>query len=59
VFTPGEREIADAIDIVAAYNRHMAIGIGVFALHGKMVDAPVVTRAQRVLDLADVDSEQL
>lgn len=55
VFTPTEKEIADAIDIVAAYNRHMAVGIGVFALHGKMVDAPVVARAQRTLDLADID----
>jgi citrate lyase subunit beta / citryl-CoA lyase len=59
VFTPNEKEIADAIDIVATYNRHMAVGIGVFALHGKMVDAPVVARAQRILDLADIDTEQL
>ncbi len=59
VFTPGEKEIAEAIDIVAAYNRHMAVGIGVFALHGKMVDAPVVARAERILDLADIDAESL
>jgi citrate lyase subunit beta/citryl-CoA lyase len=59
VFTPTDREIADAIDIVAAYNRHMALGFGVFALHGKMVDAPVVARAQRILDLADIDPQTL
>ena len=59
VFMPSEKEIADAIDIVAAYNRHMAVGIGVFALHGKMVDAPVVARAERILDLADIDAENL
>jgi citrate lyase subunit beta/citryl-CoA lyase len=59
VFTPTDKEIADAIDIVAAYNRYMAVGIGVFALHGKMVDAPVVTRAQRILDLADIDARTL
>ena len=40
VFTPSEKEIADAIDIVAAYNRHMSIGVGVFAIHGKMVERP-------------------
>jgi citrate lyase subunit beta / citryl-CoA lyase len=59
VFTPTEMEIADAIDIVAAYKRHIAAGVGVFAINGKMVDAPVVTRAQRVLDLADIDAETL
>jgi citrate lyase beta subunit len=37
----------------------MAVGVGVFAIHGKMVDAPVVARAQRILDLADIDAEQL
>jgi citrate lyase subunit beta/citryl-CoA lyase len=59
VFTPSEREIADAIDIVAAYNRHMSVGVGVFALHGKMVDAPVVARAERILDLAGINPQQL
>jgi citrate lyase subunit beta / citryl-CoA lyase len=59
VFTPTDREVADAIDIVSAYNRYMAVGVGVFALHGKMVDAPVVARAQRILDLASIDAEQL
>lgn len=59
VFTPTDREVADAIDVVAAYNRHMSVGIGVFALHGKMVDAPVVARAQRILDLADIDAKAL
>lgn len=59
VFTPTEQEISKAIDIIAAYNRHKAAGVGVFALHGKMIDAPVVTRALHVLELADIDSETL
>ena len=59
VFTPNEKEIADAIDVVAAYRQHKAAGAGVFALHGKMVDAPVVARAQHVLDLADIDIDKL
>jgi citrate lyase subunit beta/citryl-CoA lyase len=59
VFTPSDQEIADAIDVVAAFRRHQAAGVGVFALHGKMVDAPVVARAQRILDLADIDVETL
>jgi citrate lyase subunit beta / citryl-CoA lyase len=59
VFTPSDKEIADAIDVVAAFKRHQAAGVGVFALHGKMVDAPVVARARRILDLADIDAETL
>jgi len=59
VFTPGEKEIADAMDVVAAYNRHLAAGVGVFALHGRMVDAPVVARARRALATAGIDAEKL
>lgn len=59
VFTPSEAEIEKAIDIITAYKQHQAQGIGVFAIHGKMVDAPIVTRALRLLELADIDSETL
>ncbi len=59
VFTPTEEEISKAIDIITAYNRHKASGIGVFALNGKMVDVPIVTRALHVLERADIDSETL
>jgi citrate lyase subunit beta / citryl-CoA lyase len=59
VFTPTDREIADAIDIITAYQRHKAVGIGVFAIQGKMVDAPVVTRAIHVLNLANIEVETL
>ncbi len=59
VFTPTDREIADAIDIITAYRRHKAAGIGVFAIQGRMVDAPVVTRAMHVLNLANIDVETL
>jgi citrate lyase subunit beta/citryl-CoA lyase len=59
VFTPSEEEIEKAIDIITAYNRHKANGVGVFAIHGKMVDAPIVTRALHLLELADIDSDTL
>jgi citrate lyase subunit beta/citryl-CoA lyase len=59
VFTPSEEEIEKAIDIITAYKRHKAKGIGVFAIHGKMVDAPIVTRALQLLELADIDSDTL
>ena len=59
VFNPSDEEIRVAIKIVKAYNQNIAKGIGVFALDGKMIDAPVVTRAQLVLNLADINIEEL
>ena len=55
VFNPTDEEIRVAIKIVKAFNENIAKGIGVFALDGKMIDAPVVTRAQHVLNLTDID----
>ncbi len=55
VFTPTEQEIRKAAKIVKAFERNKAKGIGVFAVDGKMVDAPVVQRALRVLEMADID----
>lgn len=59
VFSPSKEEIRKAVKIVKAFNENAAKGIGVFALDGKMVDAPVVTRAQLVLDLAGIDLNEL
>jgi citrate lyase subunit beta/citryl-CoA lyase len=49
VFSPSAADIAQADTIVSAYT---AAGSGVLRLGKEMVDAPVVARAQRVLDLA-------
>lgn len=54
VFTPTENEIRKAYRIVNEYKKKKAEGIGVFAIDGKMVDAPVVARAQHILNLADI-----
>jgi citrate lyase beta subunit len=48
-FTPDEAAIAQALRVVQAFERHQEDGIGAFALDGKMVDAPVVKAAGRVL----------
>lgn len=48
-FTPGDQAIAEAIRIMKAYEEHQSEGFGAFALDGKMVDAPVVKTARRVL----------
>lgn len=54
VFNPTADEIRRAEKIVGAFIRNRRLGIGVFAVDGKMVDAPVVARAQYVLDLAGI-----
>ena len=59
VFNPTDEEIRVAIKIVKAFNENTAKGIGVFALDGRMIDAPVVTRAQHILNLADIDINDL
>ncbi len=48
-FTPDDRAIAEALRIMRAYEQHQSEGFGAFALDGKMVDAPVVKAARRVL----------
>lgn len=54
VFTPSEEEIRKAYRIVKEFKINSAAGIGVFAIDGKMIDAPVVTRAEYILRLANV-----
>jgi citrate lyase subunit beta/citryl-CoA lyase len=51
-FVPGEEEIEKARRIVEAFEEAEAKGLGVVALGSKMIDPPVVLRAQKTLDLA-------
>ena len=52
VFTPTEKEITKARAVVAAIKEAQAKGSGVISLNGKMVDRPVVLRAERTIALA-------
>jgi citrate lyase subunit beta / citryl-CoA lyase len=52
VFAPKAEEVAYALQVVDAIQRARQMGTGVISLHGKMVDAPVVKRAMRVLRTA-------
>lgn len=52
VFAPTEKDIEKARAIVAAIKEAEKKGSGVIALNGKMIDRPVVIRAQRTIDLA-------
>jgi len=51
-FTPSDEAIANAIHLIETYTRHQEAGQGAFGLDGKMIDAPIVKSAQRVLDRA-------
>ena len=52
VFAPKETEIQKSLTILAAIKEAEKRGSGVIAVNGKMVDRPVVIRAQRTIDLA-------
>ena len=51
-FNPSSGEIEKAKKIVAAFEEAVKSGIGVIAIGSKMIDAPVVKRARRTIDLA-------
>ena len=58
VFTPSQKAIDKAMAVVGAIKEAEKRGSGVIALNGKMVDRPVVLRAQRTIDLAVAAGEK-
>ncbi|MBP5258121.1 MAG: citrate (pro-3S)-lyase subunit beta [Prevotella sp.] len=52
VFAPKEKDIEKARTIIAAIKEAEKRGSGVIAVNGKMVDRPVVIRAERTINLA-------
>jgi len=59
VYMPTEEEIRKAYRVMKEFNKNKKAGIGVFAIDGKMVDAPVMARAAHVLELANIDYESI
>lgn len=51
-FAPGKEEIEKAVRIVKAFENAEKEGMGVVAIGSKMIDRPVVIRAQRTVSLA-------
>lgn len=51
-FTPTDEAIAHALRVMEANAQNQEAGAGAFTLDGKMVDAPVVRAAERVLERA-------
>ena len=52
IFRPGREEISYAREVFSAIEEGKRAGKGAVALRGKMIDAPVVKRAERILQMA-------
>ena len=52
IFTPSESEIAFAKKVLAGIEQAYSSNSGVIAVEGKMVDKPIVERAERIIELA-------
>ena len=53
---PSEKDLKKAYAVMEAIAEANARGSGVASLNGKMIDKPVVTRARRLIELAEADS---
>lgn len=51
-FTPNQRAIDQALELMNSYHQHQEAGVGAFAIDGRMVDAPMIRAAERVITLA-------
>jgi citrate lyase subunit beta/citryl-CoA lyase len=52
VFSPTEAEVDYAYEVMDAIKLAKEQGKGAIALHGKMIDAPIVARAERTISMA-------
>ena len=52
VFSPSEKDISYAYEVLDAITRAKAEGKGAISLYGKMIDAPIVARAERTIAMA-------
>ena len=52
IYTPTDKEIQNAKEVIWGIREADAKGSGVISVNGKMVDKPIVERAQRVIALA-------
>jgi citrate lyase subunit beta/citryl-CoA lyase len=57
-FSPGADDVASARRIVAAYDEAVAAGRGSISVDGKMIDVPVVLRAQELLAIHQAIQER-
>ena len=54
IYAPTEEEVDEALKVVKAIREAEKEGLGVVSLGGKMIDKPIVERAERVLELGNI-----
>lgn len=59
VFSPTAEEVMKAERVLAAFADALQQGSGVIAVDGKMVDGPIVAKAQRIVSLAKASESSL
>lgn len=52
IYAPTEKEIEHSRKVIKAIEEAEEKGLGVISLNGKMIDKPIVERAERILELA-------
>lgn len=52
IFSPSKEEIAYAREVLSVYEEGRKKGTGAVTLHGKMIDGPMVVRANQILESA-------
>ena len=52
IYTPTQKEIEKSIRVIKAAQDAKKRGSGVVSLNGKMIDKPIIERAERALSLA-------
>lgn len=59
IFSPDAHEVEEAKQVIYGIIEAERNGSGVISVNGKMVDKPIVERAERVLELAGIDKEAI
>lgn len=49
VFSPSEEEVTNANSLIESYRNSQIKGLGAYVFRGKMVDAPIVERAEKII----------
>lgn len=57
-FTPSLKEIEQAKALLEAFRVHQELGKGAFEFEGKMVDMPIIRRAQNILNRAGLGDQR-
>ena len=56
-FTPSEQEVGEARELLELFAEKEAEGLMAFSFKGQMVDVPHLTRAQKIVEMAEVLAE--